>query len=567
MTGYLSNLLPAIEEDFERQARKAKYAEDPALWAENMFGITFNEKQTEIANDVANGSIKSVAVRAGHGTGKSYLASVLMCWWIDTHPIQHVFVASTAPSADQVSGILWRVAKNLWWLSHKRYKEYLRLTEQGIDTGDLPDHPLPGIISQVCTWKDDMGNLIGQGRKPPDNKDEDSFQGIHNLYVLSVGDEAGGLREGMIDALANITTGRYCKRLLIGNPSNPGARFGTIFNEQSGAFSLHHMSVFDNPRFHGGGVCECEQHKNRPLGLGMSEEALSSLSGPEYVEEKRLEYGEDSARYKVRVLGDFANDMGDTLFSDYEIARARDAIAFIDWDGKPKIVLGVDVARSKFGDTTFVYSAISALMYDLDDEIGTPLRVGKTPGVQLRHVDHYRGVPLVDRYEVDGSFTVGQATLIHQHAVNLGADEVRIDSGGLGVGLVDGVMALCRGHYRVVEMQGGSASPDTRYWINNRAFQLDHMRKMFEDGQVDIDPQDKLLIQQLEDILVEYVDPHLALKIEGKSSMKKRGMKSPDAADAAWYACADVTAAYGPQPGDVVAIDPWANRSRVGMPI
>ncbi|MET4703036.1 hypothetical protein [Frigoribacterium sp. UYMn621] len=555
--GYLSSLLPAVLIGLEDSARKDRYLYDPTLWIHDHLGLNLTLKQSEVADAVVSGPTKSIAVRAGHGTGKSAIASLLGVFWIDVHPLGQAFVASTAPSAAQVGGILFREMKRWHKLSGERHDEYLRLKANGQDTGTLPDHRLPGSINGANEWKLDDGTLVAVGRRPPDSKDEDSFQGLHSPFLLSIGDEAGGLREGMIDALANISTGVNCRRLLIGNPSNPRSRFGTIFKDPSGAWSLYHMSVLQNPNFHGGGKCSCAEHVGQPYGLGMSKLALESLSGPEYVEEKRLEYGEDSARYKVRVLGDFAYDAGNNLFTDYEIGKARDAEVFIDYESsETKTVLGVDVARSKYGDTSFVYRFTTGSMRTLDNLTGKPMHVTDTPGGELRLVDSYRGLPLVDRYETDGTLTIGQATLIHQHAIALNVSEVRIDSGGLGIGLVDGIMFLCRGKYRVVEMQGGAGSPDGRQWINNRAYQFAQMAKRFGNGLVDIDTGDSTLIEQLEDILIEYVDPHNAMKVESKISMKKRGVSSPDAADAAWYACADLRHLDGPKDGQLLIKSP-----------
>lgn len=62
-----------------------------------------------------------------------------------------------------------------------------------------------------------------------------------------------------------------------------------------------------------------------------------------------------------------------------------------------------------------------------------------------------------------------------------------------------------------------------------------------------------------------------ALMMESKDEMKKRGVKSPDFADAFIYACADLSAVTGGgisslRPGDRVALDPWSmlERSRGG---
>ncbi len=563
---YLSGVIPFVQQEMERRQAKARYVNDPVLWAKHMLGVDLWYKQAEVAEDLATGPTKSVAVRAGHGVGKSFLAGVLAAWWVDTRPIHKVFVASTAPSADQVTAILWREIRHNFTTSHARHKEYLRLKARGEPTGDLPDHPLPGRISQDNRWKDDLGNLIGQGRKPPDHSD-DTYQGIHG-DVLAIGDEACGLRENMIDSLANITSNATSRRLLIGNPTNPRTRFGEIFNDPSGAWSLHHISVLDSPNFHGGDTCaedceEIEAHRLLPPGLGLDEDALSALTDMSYVIEKQLEYGIDSARYKARVLGEFAYDAGNNLFTDFEIGKARDACALISYDDPTTTtVLGVDVARSKDGDTSYVYRFTTGFMRDIDDETGEPGKLSDRRGGELRFVDKYRGTPLVDRFETDGTKTIGQATLIHQHAIALRVTEVRIDSGGMGVGLIDGLMELAwdkrkqKMSYRIVEMQGGGATPDGRSWVNNRAFQYAQMAKRAGLGLIDIDPADKILITQLEDILVEYVDPSGAMKIESKDSMKKRGVKSPDAADASWYACADLTHLDAPKSGTVIQQTP-----------
>jgi hypothetical protein len=564
-SNYLSELLPDILEDFQKRGKEAAYFDDVALWAKEKLDLDLWSKQIEIADAIATGPIKSIAVRAGHGVGKSFLAGILACWWIDTRPIQYVFVASTAPSADQVGAILWREIRRFHSVSHARFKE-----------GKI-DRPLPGYITMDNKWRDDLGNLIGQGRKPPDHS-EDAFQGIHAEYVLAIGDEACGLSENMIDSLSNITSNEKSRRLLIANPTNPRSRLGAIFREDTGAWSLHHISVLHSPNFHGGGVCDCPEHRNEPHGLGLSRQALASLTDQSYVEEKKLEYGEGSARYKARVLGEFAFDAGNTLFEAYDIAQAIDASCWTSTTAK--VVLGVDVARSKTGDSTFVYSYTTGLMRewlerkDKDALVPVVGEVGERVGGQLRFVDSFRGVPLVDRIERDGSATVGQATLIHQHAIELGATEVRVDKGGLGVGLIDGLMALSYGHYDVIEMVGGGPTPDARAWYNNRAFQYDQMKRRFFAGEIDIDPEDRILIEQLEDILFESKDPYGAMLIESKDSMKKRGIKSPDAADAAWYACADLSyltegPLAGKQAGDLMTLDEFdlMQMDRRGRPI
>lgn len=558
--GYLRDLLPLVMDGMRADARKAKYLHDPVLWAWDMLGVKLWEKQETIAYAIARGDKKSVAVRAGHGVGKSFLSAVLVCWWIDVHPLGSAFVATTAPSAAQVKAILWREIRGLMATSIERHKEFLRLQKAGKDTNGLPDHALPGYITGNDEWKTALGVLVAQGRKPPDHK-EDAFQGIHAQYVLAIGDEAVGLNEAMIDSLSNITSNDTSRRLLIANPTNPASRLGLIFsdkiNEKTGekygvSWDLHAISVLDSPNFHGGGVCldDCELkavHDKMPHGLGMSADAMRALSGPSYVEEKRLEYGEDSPRYRSRVLGLFAYESGNNLFTEYALGKGRDATCFIPDDARR--VLGVDVARAETGDSTFVYLSESGLMYDwievtdkdgvIHDELGP---VSDVEGAKIRRVDSFRGKPFSDRIEEDGSLTIGQATFIHQHAVELQVSQIRVDASGVGKGLVDALFSIdLKGKtrpYLIIEVLGSKASPDKVVWYNDRAFQYDKLRERMEAGTIDIDPLDALLIEQLGDIIYEEAPPHGGILIESKTSMRKRGVKSPDAADTCTYAAA-----------------------------
>lgn len=530
----------------EVEELQASYFTDPVKWAKDRLGLTFYWKQEEISYAVVNNA--NTAVKAGHGVGKSFWAAVMVCWWVDTRPVTKVFAATTAPSADQVAGILWREIRKAHQLSHRLYAEYKRREKLGLDTTGLPDRPLIGYITQQNQWKDDLGNILAQGRKPPDNKADDAFQGFHDGYVLAIGDEACGLSESMIDGLDNITSNSNSRRVLIGNPTNPLSHFGKIFKEDTGAWSLHTISVMDSPNFHGGKRCKC--HFFEPLGLGMPADALEKLTDEEYVENKKKEYGEDSARYVSRVLGEFAYDAGNTLFSEFDLAQARNAIVFPDLED-PYIVLGVDIARTG-NDSSYVYSyqrgtvqatdpiTNAPLGVDLlDDETHEPLKGGV-----LRFVDSWKDAPFVSREEFypDGTSRIikGTAERVHEWALALGVSEVRVDASGMGAGVIDPLFAMCKGKYLIVEVYGSAASPDRRAYHNERAFRLSEMRRRCFQGLIDIDGEDEDLIDQLGGIQYEFSTSSGGMLIESKDSMKKRGVKSPDAADAASYAAMDI---------------------------
>jgi hypothetical protein len=105
---YTQALMPGVLGQLQKQNRRKLYFSNPVLWALDHLGVTLWEAQADAAMAVVNN--KNVVVKAGHEVGKSFLAGVLICWWIDTRwdlP-GGCFVVSTAPSNKQINAIVWR---------------------------------------------------------------------------------------------------------------------------------------------------------------------------------------------------------------------------------------------------------------------------------------------------------------------------------------------------------------------------------------------------------------------------------------------------------------------------
>jgi hypothetical protein len=301
----------------------------------------------------------------------------------------------------------------------------------------------------------------------------------------------------------------------------------------------------------------------------MPKDALDSMSGPRFVKDKKAEYGEDSARYKARVLGEFAFEAGSTLFTEADISTAVDAVVEVDWNDRP--VLGVDLAR--FGeDWSYVYRVDRGIVMrrNWSNEVDDASELPREPslddngmnviGFKLRFVEKWRDAPGTTRTMPDGRVVKGSAERIHELATATGAREVRIDATGLGGPIVDSVYAArdaVGADYRIIEIQGGAASPDRRKWYNFRAAQMDHFRLMCFQGRCDLDSTDEDLVDQMAGIIYEFADGASGggLKIESKESMRRRGIKSPDAVDAAWYAMCDLDGQNEFLPGDLLRTD------------
>lgn len=481
MTALLIEATKVAQKELKRKSNTDRYFYDASAWSEYMLGMKLWSKQSTIACDVA--TKKNVAVKAGHGVGKSWLAAVLICWWIDTR-YPHVFVASTAPSTAQIGAIVWRYVRQLKNRIEARHKER------------LIDHRLPGYITADNQWKEDGGIILGFGRKPPENKDDDAFQGLHDGYVLAIGDEAVGLKSDLIEALGNITSNEGCCRLLICNPTNPASHVAKLFKEKPDTWKFHTISVFDSPKFTG----ETE---------GLDEIALKGMVDQSYPEEKAVEWGVNSARYKARVEGEFAWDLGDIFIGPEDVGVAHD----LDLEPSDPVRLGVDVAR--FGkDKSVIYV--------------------------------YRGGHVRFYKSFDQNSLVQLASETHLAALEVGATEVRYDVQGVGQGFEELLMQKEPRPYKMIGLAGSGASPDQRQWHNARAYWWDMVRKQLRTGQIDLDPEDEVLSDEL--IMVEYgFGAKGGILIESKDEMRRAGKKSPDFADAMVYASVDLTEMLQPK--------------------
>jgi hypothetical protein len=290
-------------------ARTRKYALDPVAWVRRRLKQIVWSKQQEILEAVRDH--RKVAVRSGHGVGKSHVASLVATWWLDTHEPGTAFVVSTAPTFPQVRAILWRYIRRI----HK--------------AGNLA-----GKVNQT-EWLID-GELVGYGRKPADH-DEGGFQGIHDKFVLIVIDEACGIPEQLWIAADTLATGPECRILAIGNPDNPASHFKRVCTPGSGWHQIR-ISAFDSPNLTGEEV---------PQDVG------DALVSREWVEEKAKEWGVENPLYLSKVLGEFSED------STWQVVRTSDVAACrldLETPYAPSellpVELGVDVGGG--GDETVI---------------------------------------------------------------------------------------------------------------------------------------------------------------------------------------------------------------------
>ncbi|MGD9892667.1 MAG: hypothetical protein AB7U18_15390, partial [Dehalococcoidia bacterium] len=227
------------------------------------------------------------------------------------------------------------------------------------------------------------------------------------------------------------------------------------------------------------------------------------LVSPDWVQEKRAEWGEDSDLYRVRVLGEFPRGTLDTVIAlaDIEAARGRMLVT------SERLEVGVDVAR--FGDDRTVI-------------------VGRSGPVVL-------GIEVLTKR--DTVFTAGRtAELADQWASALGIPashvQIKVDDAAMGGGVTDQLRAMRR---PVVPINASERAVDPERYPNRRSELWFATGERAADGDLDLTRLD----QSTYDVLVaELTAPRWSMDsrgrrvVEPKDAFKKRLGRSPDLADA-----------------------------------
>jgi hypothetical protein len=437
------------------------YLNDPVGWMESKGGFMWSKQREVAASLVAN---RYTAVHSCHGTGKSFDASALACWWLDVHPAGEAFVVTTAPTWQQVHAILWREMRKL----ARKAKT-------------------PGRLTLDARWyMGDSGRkgggtseeeLVAYGRKPSDY-DQAAFQVIHARYVLVIIDEACGVPKLLYDAVDSLVTNDNSRVLAIGNPDDPASQFERVCKPGSGWETIH-ISYEDTPAF---------------TGEEVPDYLLELLISPSWVEERKERWGEASPTYVSKVLGLFPDISDDTLLSPGLLLECQ----INELKGIEKGQFGADIARMG-SDETCVYRNRGGkirLAYSKHKQDTTVTTNGFTKLIK----DAHREVPM------------------------------QVDADGLGAGVFDNLRAA---RLPVLEFRGGKKAFDPSRFLNKRAEVYWMFKQLCEEGLIDLpsDAEDSDLMAQLGSIKWELVQGG-KIKMESKDDMKKRGLPSPDRADA-----------------------------------
>lgn len=424
-----------------------RYSKDWVLLVREVLGGDPDEKQQEVLTAVCNGE-RRISVRSGHGVGKTtVLAWCIVCILLTRFPQKTV---CTAPTSKQLFEAL--AAETKAWFS-KLPPELLPLFDIKSESIHLRAAP----EESFCSFRTSSAET------------PEALAGVHSEHVFLFGDEASGIHEKVYEASSGSMSGHNATTVLTGNPVRTSGTFFDTHNKPAtmAMWRRIHISCVGHPRV-----------------------------TPDFLEDMKARYGEDSNAYRVRVLGEFPKGDDDTVIplELVEAARHRDVAP----SPTARSIWGVDVAR--FGSDS------SALAKRKANVLAEPVK-------------EWRGLDIMEttgriKAEYDAT-PAGDRPL-----------EINVDVNGLGAGVCDRLRELglpARGI-------NVSESPALGDKYRNQRAELWFKGKEWLAAR-NCSLCDELLGAELVTARYKFTS-NGKLQVESKDDMKKRGIRSPNRADA-----------------------------------
>lgn len=308
----------------------ARWRNDPVGFFRLVLGVEPWSKQIEVIEAIRDN--KRVAVKSGHKVSKSHTAAGTALWFYCSFDDARVVMTST--TSRQVDSILWRELRMMRARSGICVDCKRDNKERSNEDKILAPCPHSAIIDG------EIGELARTGLKSEDFREVSGFTareaeavaGISGYNLLYILDEASGIKPEIYEAIEGNRAGG-ARVVMFSNPTRTSGDFYEAFTEKADFYSLHTISSEETPNV---------VHNIREDQIDKDPRAIPGLAGPEWIEEKKKEWGEDSPLYKVRVKGLFAELEDAKIFSVEKIAEAEQR-----WEDTPaigRLWIGLDPA-------------------------------------------------------------------------------------------------------------------------------------------------------------------------------------------------------------------------------
>lgn len=431
----------------EAVATFRRLANEPGLFVRSVLHADPDPWQDEAL--AAIGRHPRLAIRSGHGVGKTALEAWVLLWFMFTRPFPKI--PCTAPTRQQLFDVLWPEAAK-WIENAPALKAEFEWQKTRI------------VRKQHASrWF-----AVARTSNKPEN-----LAGFHEDHILFIIDEASGVADGIFEAIEGALTTADAKLLLCSNPTKNSGVFHDAFFKDRALYWTKRVSCLDSPRV-----------------------------TKEYAERLKRKYHEDSDVYRVRVLGEFPKAEPDT-FIPLDIVEAA-TMREIEADGS--LELGVDVAR--FGDDETVIAA----------------RIG------LKQI-HQEAHSKQDTMVTSGQVLAAAKKLMAKYGKPKCV--VRIDDDGVGGAVTDRCREVVKEQdlaIEIVDCHNGGTATDSEHYENWGAETWAHLRDLLQDEEPQLVNDDDLVGQLTTRKYT--ITSKGKITLEPKKDMKKRGLASPDRADA-----------------------------------
>lgn len=289
-------------------ARMALYIRKPGLFVREVLKAEPDGWQDIALQALADN--QRVAVRAGHGVGKTATEAWAVLWFLLTRPFPKI--PCTAPTKPQLMDVLWpEIAK--WLMNAPELAPYVEWQKTRV----------------VMKQYEERWFATARTSNKPEN-----MAGFHEEHLLFVIDEASGVDDAIFETIDGALTTAGSKLVMFGNPTRTNGVFYDAFHQDRELYWTYKISCLD-----------------------------SKMASKDYARNMARKYGEDSDIYRVRVQGEFPQGDPDSFIplELVEDARVRD----LEWIDEDELHIGVDVAR--FGsDETVLAARIGPVAFRLD---------------------------------------------------------------------------------------------------------------------------------------------------------------------------------------------------------
>lgn len=448
---------------------------DPARLIEYVFNVSLWDTPAEIVRSVFTPHSKTV-VKACHSSSKTHTAGLITA----LAPILKADVVTTAPTDLQVEKQLWAEVRDAIARSKLPPSEWtsLNLKELKLPTGE---------------W------AIGFTTKAEDSGVR--FQGFHareGRPLILIVDEALGVSAEIFTAIDGIAAGGDVRRLYLCNPTIVGGPIYDLFASDAPGWNRITIDAFDTPNLRGYTLDDLLRMPEHDL----HQNPVPYLVTKNWVVEKYHEWGEEHPDWEARVRARFPTQGTDALIA---LGWVEDANRRA-YQAKPTVALsaGIDVAGPGEDETVVAIRrgndaiAMKAWSHaDARDEVIEYLRGYLSQGLKFVAVD-----------------SVGMGHFFHLD-IDKAFRQFGVEVLGANVGLPS-----------LVKNERGD-----RVYANLKAEWFWHLRRRFMDGDIRANGViDQTTLTQL--VGIKYTQPGGIVTIEKKEDARKRGVKSPDRAEA-----------------------------------